>query len=240
MQNTDKKFQQFRFSNMRINNSPYVIVRGTQDQVLIKEGETQPGYKHNSAIDMSLTQSRAPFIIHANPVHENRFTMHDKFDKSTFLTVNKRATSVIPFERVNGRDPKLIEKGGDSLTVLKGRSDAYCSPDQTVKQLKRLDRSIPDLNKTTNRKIEFRSMYRQDRDLSPDHYDSVKIAQKELQQTKRKPVSLVDMKKASKRDFSAMLKTNAMYKNIQQDNARNEYIKRLLSEASADLENKDS
>lgn len=42
------------------------------------------------------------------------------------------------------------------------------------------------------------------------------------------------MQKASKRDFNAMLNTNAMYKNIQQENARNDYIKRLLTDATAE------
>ena len=67
--------------------------------------------------------------------------------------------------------------------------------------------------------------------MSPDHYDSVKIAKYQIS-NRKKSVNLVDMAKESKRDFSMMLKGNDAYRNIQRDNARNDYLRKLLTKAS--------
>ena len=59
---------------------------------------------------------------------------------------------------------------------------------------KRFDTGIPKIEKITNRKGAFQSMYRQEPDLTPDFYDSVKIANDTMKTRKRiKP--FVDMKK---------------------------------------------
>lgn len=174
----------------------------------------QDGYRHNKAAEFSRTQARPPFVTMAEPCNENRFTLPEKYDKSTYLTKVRRATSVVPFERHDGRDSKLIDKGGNSGIDLDGKTDMYYNvTEPKMKQMEKLDTHIPKMTKMTNRKAEFRNMYRQDRDLSPDHYDSVKIAQIDLK-TKRKTSNFVNMKKASKRDFNLILNTNAMYKNI--------------------------
>lgn len=145
---------------------------------MIKDGFLNTGYKHNRAAEFSRTRARPDFITMADPCHDNRFTLPEKYDKSTYLTNVRRATSVVPFERLDGRDAKLISKGGNSMASLDGKTDMYYETTaQKVKQMEKLDLQIPKMRKTTNRKVEFGNMYRQDRDLSPDHYDSVKIAQ---------------------------------------------------------------
>ena len=67
-------------------------------------------------------------------------------------------------------------------------------------------------------------MYRQDDDLSPDFYDSVKIAKLAVKNRKKSTV-FVDMKKQTKRDFTKLYMANDSYKNVIQENARNDYIK---------------
>ena len=69
--------------------------------------------------------------------------------------------------------------------------------------MNKLDRGLPNFGKFSDRKASFGNLYRQDRDLSPDHYDSVKIANSQIKQRK-KSECLVDMKKSSKRDMTAM------------------------------------
>ena len=46
--------------------------------------------------------------------------------------------------------------------------------------MKKLDKSILNMQKVPSRNGSFGNLYRQDEDLSPDHYDSMKIANTEL------------------------------------------------------------
>ena len=46
--------------------------------------------------------------------------------------------------------------------------------------MKKLDTSIPSMKNMLSRNNSFGSQYRQDEDLSPDHYDSMKIANTEI------------------------------------------------------------
>ena len=74
-------------------------------------------------------------------------------------------------------------------------------------------------------------MYVQETDFTPDYYDSVKIGN-DLLKTKIKTKPFIDMKKQTKRDYSKLLQGNDFYANIQRDNARIDYIKSILSEAT--------
>ena len=85
------------------------------------------------------------------------------------------------------------------------------------------------MDKQTDRKQNFMSMYKLDQDSTPDYYDSVKIALDQIK-TKRNERPFVDMKKQTKRDFGKLWQGNDAYKNIQLENARQEYIKNLLDE----------
>ena len=95
--------------------------------------------------------------------------------------------------------------------------------------MNRVDAGVPILNKTTNRKAVFGNMYKQDDDFTPDHYDSVKIAT-DARKLKQKVKPFVDMKKQTKRDFTKLWTHNDAFANVQRDNARQNYIKRLIDE----------
>ena len=79
-------------------------------------------------------------------------------------------------------------------------------------------------------------MYRQDDDLSPDFHDSVKIAKAELK-NRKKSSAFVDMKKQKRRDFTQLYMVNDSYRNVVQENARNDYIRKLLRDADSSTEN---
>ena len=102
-----------------------------------------------------------------------------------------------------------------------------------LNNMKTLDRGIPNFRNTTARKTSFGNMYRQDDDLSPDFHDSVKIAKVEIKNRKKSTV-FVDMQKQTKRDFTKLYMTNDSYKNVVRENARNDYIKKLLRNADTD------
>ena len=123
-----------------------------------------------------------------------------------------------------------MAKGGNSLVNLKDKGEVFYDADAKLRMMKKLDSTAVKLNKVSDRKASFGNMYRQDRDLSPDHYDSVKIAKVDLK-LRKKSTPLVDMKKQTKRDFSKMYQTSDFFKNIQRDNDRHDYIKKLLSYA---------
>ena len=80
----------FVFNNRRVNNSPYVIVSGKNHRELIREGLPQEeGLQHNAAVNISLTRNRPDFIkAMGKELNENRFALHDRYDKSTYLTRN--------------------------------------------------------------------------------------------------------------------------------------------------------
>jgi len=95
---------------------------------------------------------------------------------------------------------------------------------------------IPSFGKNSNRTTTWGNMYRHDRDLSPDLYDSVKIANQTIQQ-KRKTSPYVDMKKQKKRDCMEHLKGNDFYRNVQRENERMDFLKKLLN--TQDIEDED-
>ena len=72
-------------------------------------------------------------------------------------------------------------------------------------------------------------MYIQEKDYSPDYYDSVKIAQ-DIIKNKPNKKPMVKMAKQTKRDFDDMWKNSEAYRNIKRENDRSDYIQRLLNE----------
>ena len=109
---------------------------------------------------------------------------------------------------------------------LEGKSENFYETQKKVKVMERLDRSVPDMSRTSNRGT-FQSIYKSE--VAPDYYDSDKIvkAQNRLQHKKRN--AFVDLGKQTKRDFSKMWQTNDNYKNVVRENQRAEYIKNLLA-----------
>ena len=54
IRNLDKR--QFVFDSKRVNNSPYVLVRGKNHLELVKEGNpNELGFRHNGSINMQLS-----------------------------------------------------------------------------------------------------------------------------------------------------------------------------------------
>ena len=108
-------------------------------------------------------------------MNDKRFGLTDFYDKSTYLSKVRRPRGVIPFQHYDKRQKSLIAKGGDNGVDLQGKSDAFYDPIQDV-TLPRRDKKVPILGKATTRERSFGSMYIQEADYTPDHYDSVKIA----------------------------------------------------------------
>jgi hypothetical protein len=177
---------------------------------------------------MNKTLARPAFVTMGEPVNDQRFGHPDTFDKSTYLSTISRPRSLVPFEGFASRESTLIQKGGNSLANLKDKAEANYDLNAKLGVMKNLTKTAAKLNKVSDRKASFGNLYRQDRDLSPDHYDSVKIAKVDIK-LRKKSTPLVEMNKQTKRDFSKMYQTSDFFKNIQRDNDRHDYIKKLLS-----------
>ena len=79
-------------------------------------------FQHNGAIDFGRTAQRHPFIDEKQAPHDNRFTLLDTYDKSTYLTKVKRTKMNLSFGGYPRRDSELIKKGGNPCYDLKGKS----------------------------------------------------------------------------------------------------------------------
>ena len=158
-------------------------------------------------------------------VHEQRFALNDNYDKLTM----PRTKSIRAFDKVEERAGNLIEKGGNRVHRLDGKSEVFYNPRQKLAMMKKLDTNIPNMQKQPSRNNSFGNLYRQDDDLGPDHYDSMKIANTELKQRK-KTLPYVEMKKQKKRDFKEMLMAGSeSYRNVENDNKRHDYLRRILT-----------
>ena len=109
---------------------------------------------------------------------------------------------MIPFEQVLGRDGDLMAKGGNSQLILAnmeeiGKVPYYENEESRAKlsTTKKLDKLTPCFKRNTGRKASFGNLYRDDDDLSPDHYDSIKIAKADIKSRKRSDATFVDMRK---------------------------------------------
>ena len=116
----------FQFKNERINNSPYVIVREKMNTTIVKEGLPQDeAFVRNRATQFEKTPARPPFVkAMGSKINEHRFTLNDRFDKSTYLTNVPRPKAILNFSKPTERIPNLIAKGGDSRIDLGGKSCA--------------------------------------------------------------------------------------------------------------------
>ena len=112
-------------------------------------------------------------------VNENRFTLNDRFDKSTYLTTVPRPKAIVDFSKPSKRSPELINQGGDVRVDLGAKSCNFIAQGAAEDMVKkRLDFGIPNFKRTTNRKAVFGNLYKNDMDLTPDYYDSMNVAQK--------------------------------------------------------------
>ena len=93
------------------------------------------------------------------------------------------------------RDKDLINKGGDAGIKLGGKSSQFYDENAKIKAtMKRLDRGLPKMVRSTDRNGSFGSYFKQEMDFTPDHYNSVKIAEDALK-IKQSEKPYVDMKK---------------------------------------------
>mmetsp|Transcript_25793 Transcript_25793/g.34483 ORF Transcript_25793/g.34483 Transcript_25793/m.34483 type:complete len:96 (+) Transcript_25793:1129-1416(+) len=95
---------------MRINNSPYVLVKDRDSLELVREGNVlEEAFVRNRAVDFEKLQSRPGFVkAMGKSINEQRFNLNDRFDKSTYLTKVKRASALINFEKPSKRIADLI------------------------------------------------------------------------------------------------------------------------------------
>lgn len=222
----DKIFA-FSFQGDRFSNTPYVLVKGSQYKEIVKDPRQKDFEKERKkakSFNFAARTSRKGFVDPSGAPNENRFGLPDTYDKSTYLTSVKRSKMPISFERQIVRDEKLIEKGGDTTVVLSHRSQKFYDTFKKDKTMNRLDNGIVKHEKVTAR--EDQSLYKQN-DYK-DFFDNLKAAKTQTHlKTKRKD-AFVDMRQQTKRDFTKILCNTEAYKNIQRDNARQDYVKALL------------
>ena len=95
--------------------------------------------------------------------------------------------------------------------------------------MSRLDNGVTKLSGRTSRNEAFGNMYLQEADFTPDYYDSIKIAEA-ANKIKQRVKPHVDMRKQTKRDFSKLLHSTDAYANVERENKRSDYIKKLLED----------
>lgn len=145
---------------------------------------------------MSKSAKRPDFLkTMGSQVNDKRFCLSDRYDKSTYLTKVSRPKAIVHFEKESKRPEDLIAKGGDLQVRLDGKSQVFYDHDvKDQKIMKRMNAGIAEMNKQTARTNPFGNMYIQEDDITPDHYDSVKIAEK-ANKIKPRTKPYVDMKK---------------------------------------------
>ena len=197
-----------------------------------REGDVQEeGFVRNKVANFSRNLPRPGFVSSMGPsINENRFSLNDRYDKSTYLTKVRRPQAVIEFDKRSKRDSIIIDKGGDQRIDLGGKSQHVIDPGHDYRKIKRrLDRGVTKFTGRTSRNSAFGSMYLQEEDFTPDYYDSVKIAEV-ANKIKQRVKPHVDMKKQTKRDFDKLLRSTEAYRNVERDNQRQDYIKNLLEQ----------
>ena len=83
---------------------------------------------------------------------------------------------------MKARESDLIEKGGDSRAILgtNKTDDFYDTHNVKLKFMRKVEQGVPNIGSLTDRSAVYGNMYRDDNDLVPDLYDSVKIATADL------------------------------------------------------------
>ncbi len=183
---------------------------------IVREGHfVEETFKHNRSINMNRSTMRPDFVsAMGSQMNDGRFNLNDFYDKSSYLSKVPRPKQIIDFSTVTERDKDLIDKGGDAGVKIGGKCSKFYDENTKISAtMKRLDAGMPKMNKSTNRSTAFGSMYKQEDDFTPDHYNGVKIAEKAMKlKTHAKP--FVDMKKQTKREYSKLLQGTDFYNNI--------------------------
>ena len=94
-------------------------------------------------------------------INEHRFTLNDRFDKSTYLTNVPRPKAIINFSKPTNRLPDLMAKGGDSRIDLGGKScDMIDQGLEARTIMQRLDNGVTGLANRTTRNESFGNLYK--------------------------------------------------------------------------------
>jgi len=115
-----------------VENTPYNVVRmGVDEHVLVKNepSSTVAPFSHNGAPDFARGPRRAPFVDEKQGPNDNRFSLLDTYDKSTYLTKVKRTKMNLSFAGYPKRDSSLILKGGNSNFDLTGKPHLFYNPE---------------------------------------------------------------------------------------------------------------
>lgn len=160
--------------------------------------------------------------------------MSENYDKSTYLTKVRRIQGR-DFESYSKRNQEIIKQGGNDqfLDIIKdgARSQEFYDQMQKEKNLmQRLDKNCLNFAGYEKRNM-IGGIYKRDYDKPTDPYDLGKVDQGKLKTTKNSGKSaLVEMKRQEKRDVTKMYKQSVgeSYANIQRENDKADYIKRLL------------
>lgn len=183
---------------------------------------------------------RGEFIKNCGSIepHNERFNMDDKFDMSTYLTKVRRIKGR-EFHSYSNRDSEnLIKQGGNPInTDVVGngkRTEQYYDTEcKERKLMERLDKKCLPFDAYEKRN-KVGSIYREDYDKRKDPYDLEKVFKGKIATTKNSGKSnLVALDKQEKRDITKMYRGTVgdAYANIQRENEKADYIKKLLMQA---------
>ena len=85
---------------------------------------------------------RSPLIDEKQGPNDNRFSLLDTYDKSTYLSKVKRTKMNLSFAEQPKRDSELIKKGGNSNFDLKGKSFLFYDPSQKDNLMQRTNKAV--------------------------------------------------------------------------------------------------
>jgi hypothetical protein len=99
-------------------------------------------FKHNGAPDFSRGTERTPFIDEKQGPNDNRFSLLDTYDKSTYLSKVKRTKMNMSFAGQPKRDTDLIRKAGVHNHDLGGKSILFYNSGQKDGIMPRVDKGV--------------------------------------------------------------------------------------------------
>eukprot|EP00347_Sterkiella_histriomuscorum_P023863 403333124 len=176
--------------------------------------------------DFLRTLRRKSFVSSRDPPHYKRF------DQTETVVNNKitqpKLSCLIDIGKASARDSSLILKGGNELMDISQKNAGVFYDANKDVILNKTTLQVMKFDKINHRDYQG-SIYR--REKSPDYYDHEKITSGFQSQSQFvTPKVMLDMKKQPGRDFTKLYASTGgeAYKNIQRENERQDWIKRLV------------
>lgn len=172
---------------------------------------------------------RPSFVTSKDGANEQRFNpTQTLFDLNTINHLTLGGKNALDIGKVADRDENLILKAGDPGRDL----SIFVSPNYDPNKeavLPQPFKPVLDFKRSNHRTL-YRSIYR--RENSPDCYDTEKLHLGFTRQSQVvQPSAMLDIGKQHRRDMSLFYRhNNEALKNIERDNMRQDFIKKLLSE----------